>query len=159
MRILEKEKNKKVLSFLYRGSNERQFGCQNLSLPFVTVCRTRFGDYPEYHTSSDNLKLISEKNLKKSLKFVVKIIDEIQNNKIFIKKKNCEPFLNKYDLTSPISSKFFVNKNKKIILNILAYASKNLDTVGISKKINQNHNLVKKIIENLKRKKIIEEFI
>ena len=159
MRILEKEKNKKILSFLYRGSNERQFGCQNLSLPFVTVCRTRFGDYPEYHTSHDNLKLISEKNLKKSLKFVVKIIDEIQNNKIFIKKKNCEPFLNKYDLTSPISSKFFVNKNKKIILDILAYASKNLDTVEISKKINQNHNLVKKIIENLKRKKIIKEFI
>ncbi len=100
-----------------------------------------------------------KKNLKKSLKFVFNIIDEIQNNKIFIKEKNCEPFLNKYDLTSPISSKFFINKNKKIILNILAYASKNLDTVEISKKINQNHNLVKKIIENLKRKKIIKEFI
>ena len=124
-------------------------------LPFVTVCRTRFGDYSEYHTSDDNLKLISEKNLKKSLKFVIKIINEIQNNKIFIKNKNCEPFLNKYNLTSPISSKFFVNKNKKIMLNILAYASKNLDTVEISKKINQNHNLVKKIIENLKKKKLL----
>ena len=84
-----------------------------MNLPFVTVCRTRFGDYSEYHTSDDNLKLISEKNLKKSLKFVIKIINEIQNNKIFIKNKNCEPFLNKYNLTSPISSKFFVNKNKR----------------------------------------------
>ncbi len=45
------------------------------------------------------------------------------------------------------------------MLNILAYASKNLDTVEISKKINQNHNLVKKIIENLKKKKIVKEFI
>ena len=147
------------INFLYRGSNERQFGCQNLNLPFITICRTRFGDYPEYHSSDDNLNIINEKNLKKSLKFVLKIINEIQKNKIYIKIKNCEPFLNKYKLSSPISSKFLVNKNKKIMLNVLAYISKDLDTIEVSKKINQKNNIVLKILENLKRKKIVKEFI
>ena len=50
---------------MFRGSNERQFGCQNLNLPFVTLCRSRFGDFKEYHTSDDNLNFINEKNLKK----------------------------------------------------------------------------------------------
>ncbi len=159
MRIIKKESKKKILNFLYRGSNERQFGCQNLNLPFITICRTRFGDYPEYHSSDDNLNIINEKNLKKSLKFVLKIINEIQKNKIYIKIKNCEPFLNKYKLSSPISSKFLVNKNKKIMLNVLAYISKDLDTIEVSKKINQKNNIVLKILENLKRKKIVKEFI
>ena len=59
LRILKKEILKNIL--LDRGSNERQFGCQNLNLPFVTICRSRFGDYKQYHTSADNLKILSEK--------------------------------------------------------------------------------------------------
>ena len=66
-RILSKTKKFKKFSFLKRGSNERQFGCQNMNLPFVTICRSRFLDFKEYHTSNDNLKMINEKNLNLSL--------------------------------------------------------------------------------------------
>ena len=91
-RVLAKTRKYKKLSFLERGSNERQFGCQNLDFSFVTICRTRFTDFKEYHTSDDNLDKISEINLKKTLRQIFLIIKEIQNNKIFIKKMNCEPF-------------------------------------------------------------------
>lgn len=159
MRVLKDENKKKILSFLYRGSNERQFGCQNLNLPFVTVCRTRFGDYPQYHTSDDNLNFINEKNLSKSLNFIEKVILEIQKNKIYIKKINCEPFLKKYNLANSISSKFIGSKNKKTLLNIIAYISKNLDTKELSKKIFEKHSIVKIMIKDLENKKIIKEFI
>ena len=77
LRILKK-RNFKKYSFLDRGSNERQFGCQNLNLPFVTICRSRFGDYKQYHTSADNLKILSEKNLRESTILIRDIIYEIQ---------------------------------------------------------------------------------
>ena len=51
-------------------------------MPFVTICRSRFGDYKEYHTSDDNLNLISGKNLFDSLKCILEIVDEIQKGNI-----------------------------------------------------------------------------
>ena len=56
-RVGSKYSNFKKINFMKRGSNERQFGCQNLDLPFVTIVRKKFGEYKEYHTSADNFKL------------------------------------------------------------------------------------------------------
>ena len=58
----------------------------------MTICRSRFGDYKQYHSSDDNLKLISENNLKNTLRKMLLIIEEIQKNKIFYKTVNCENF-------------------------------------------------------------------
>ena len=45
----------------------------------MTICRSRFGDYKEYHTSDDNLNLINGNNLFDSLKCVLEIVNEIQS--------------------------------------------------------------------------------
>ena len=142
-RVLENQKFKKF-SFEKRGSNERQFGCQNLNLPFVTLCRSRFGDYKEYHTSLDNLNIISNKSLNGSVKIVKKFVEEIQRNQIFIKDILCEPFLFKYNLISNVS------KFEK---------AKNIDTKELKNKFKINDTKLKKIIKELSRKKIIKEFI
>ena len=44
--------------------------------------RSKFGNYRNYHTSKDDLKIVSEKKLRDTLKFIVKVIDEIEKNKI-----------------------------------------------------------------------------
>jgi aminopeptidase-like protein len=150
-RVLKKF-NHKSISFLKRGSNERQFGCQNLNLPFVTITRKSFGNYKEYHTSLDNLKFINEKNLQLSLRAVNSIINEIQKNRIFTKNIFCEYFLTKHKLIDPVS---FVYKkdNKKYfrdISNLLAYADINNDITELSKicKIPKNKTsfLVQKLV-------------
>tara|TARA_B100000586_G_C20097195_1_gene423078 strand:+ start:189 stop:1493 length:1305 start_codon:yes stop_codon:yes gene_type:complete len=160
-RIIKKRKNFKKLSFLKRGSNERQFGCQNLNLSFTTICRTRFGDYKEYHTSDDNLNFISEKNLVNSLKCILEIIKDIQNNQIFVKNVYCEPFLTKYGMIHTTSSvKNTINNIKeKNINNVISYVSKNYDLRELSKKIKIPINKLKSIIAKLKSKKIIKEYI
>jgi len=159
-RIMKKRKNFKKLSFLKRGSNERQFGCQNLGLPFTTICRTRFGDYDEYHTSDDNLSLISEKNLLNSLKCILEIINEIQKNQIFTKNMYCEPFLTKYNMIHTLGDlKNARNVTEKNMLNIISYTGKNYDLIELSKKLKIPLNQVNLIIKKLKNKKIINEFI
>ena len=155
-RVLEKTKNFKILSFLKRGSNERQFGCQNLNLPFITICRTRFGDFKEYHTSDDNLNLINDRNLNKSLKLILSIIHEIQKNKIFEKTINCEPFFTKNNLVRSTRGKY--NNFETDLSNLAAYTDRNYDEYELSKLLNISKKEVKNKLSILKRNKLIKEF-
>jgi aminopeptidase-like protein len=158
-RIFDQKKTN-YYSYLYRGSNERQFGCQNLDLPFVTISRTLYGKYKEYHTSEDNLNLLSESSLKKSLSKIIDLINEIQENEIYVKKINCEPFLTKYKLMK--STNFSPGKKEKFntdISNFLAYVDKNKDLKVLSEILRIKKSKLNKIVRILRKNKIIEKFI
>ena len=156
-RVLSKKKKFRNVSFLKRGSNERQFGCQNLNFPFVTICRTRFGDFSEYHTSDDNLKIISESNLKETLKQMLKIIEEIQKNKIYTKNLNCEPFFTKYNLVR--SSRNKANNKERDIFDIAAYVDRNYDEYELTKLLAKPKKNIKENLKTLIKNKIIKEFV
>ena len=159
-RIGKKYINFKELKFQFRGSNERQFGCQNLDLPFITFCRKRFGDYKEYHTSLDNLDIMNYKELINSINFVRNFINEIQNNQIFIKNKICEPFLTKYNLVESVGTRENMkNKNRAIASNIIAYVNRKYDLYEIAKSLKENIQSIKKISSIIKKKRIIKEVI
>lgn len=159
VRVMQNRKKFKKLSFLYRGSNERQFGCQNLNLPFVTICRTRFGDYKEYHTSDDNLSVISGNSLFDSMKCVLEIVNEIQKNNIYIKKTICEPFLTRHNLAETAKFVKFKKKKEINIRNIISYVGKNYDLIDISKKLKIPFNELNLLIKKIEKKKVIKKYL
>ena len=97
------KKNVKVYSFLDRGSDERQYCSPGLRLPLCTFSRSKFGEYPEYHTSADNLNLVTEKGLLSSFEVLKSIIDSFELG-LFPKVKVIgEPQLGKRNLYPQIS--------------------------------------------------------
>ena len=148
-RVGSKYLNFKKISFMKRGSNERQFGCQNLDLPFVTICRKKFGNYKEYHTSDDNLEILNYKTIIDTANFVKKIVTEIDKNEIYKKNNFCEPFLSKANLSSNFGTlDTMKNNNRRSISNFLAYVGKSDDLTSLSEKLKiKNIKYLAKILE------------
>ena len=120
---LKYKKSLKIYSFLQRGSDERQYCSPGIELPVVGFCRSNFGKYKEYHTSADNLKIISQKSLESSLNVLINIINTAETC-IYPKTKTfCEPNLSKRDLYPTISNLDTLTNKLRIRKDLLAYSN------------------------------------
>ena len=141
---LLKIKNYKVYPFLKRGSDERQYNSPGVDLKISSIFRTKYGEYPEYHTSLDNFNLVTLKGCVGGFNVARKSI-EILLERIYPKCKIiCEPQMGKRDLYPTLSTK---NENKLIrsYMNFLQYADGTNSLEKISNLIKLELNSVKKI--------------
>ena len=113
--------NYKVYSFLKRGSDERQYNSPGVDLRISSIFRTKYGEYPEYHTSLDNFNLVTLRGVTGGFN-VAKTAIEIMLKSIYPKNKIiCEPQMGKRGLYPTLSTK---NENKltRNYMNFLQYA-------------------------------------
>ena len=106
--------------FLDRGADERQFASPHVALDVGTLCNTKFGDYPEYHTSADNLDIISESAISMSSEIIIRtIIFYSQNNKPILKEP-CEPMFSRFGIY-PHTRNY--SETKKEVMNLLNFSA------------------------------------
>ncbi len=127
--------NYKKYTFLNRGSDERQYNAAGVNLPVCGFCRSKYNEYPEYHTSADNMDLISIEGLQGAYDVMVKVIDTLENNYHFQMTCKCEPQLGKRGLYPTLSQKGSYD-SVKVMTHFIAYADGRNDLIGISNIIN-----------------------
>lgn len=125
----------KKYSYLQRGSDERQYCAPGIDLPVCVICRSKFGEYPEYHTSLDNMELISPSGLQGAYEVLAKIILALEHNYYYRIKCLCEPQLGKRGLYPTVSRKGSYDQIKAMV-DFIAYADGNNDLIEISNIIN-----------------------
>ena len=92
----------RTIEFSPFGYDERQFASPGISLPVGRLTRTPNGAYPEYHTSADNMSLITPNAMADSLAAYCAIFSLIENNYVY---QNNFPYCP--ILLSPLSFKVY----------------------------------------------------
>jgi aminopeptidase-like protein len=127
----------KHYSFLKRGSDERQYCWPGIDLPVVSIMRSKYCEYPEYHTSLDNMDLITPKGLYGAFKALQKCVFLLENNYKYKVNCTCEPCLGKRGLYPQVSDKDIIKKVESM-MNFIGYCDGNLDIIEIGEIINEN---------------------
>ena len=88
-----------VLDFSPQGYDERQYCSPGINLPVGCFMRTPGGKYPQYHTSADDLTLITQPALAESLHRLLHVVDVLEKNHHYLNlNPKCEPQLGRRGL-------------------------------------------------------------
>lgn len=117
--------------YLSRGSDERQYNAPGIDLPICSVMRSKYGTYPEYHTSADDMILISPDGFQGAFEVYVAIITAIENNYKYRATCLGEPQLGKRGLY-PTKSYKGSAAIVKSMMDFIAYADGKRDLIEIS---------------------------
>jgi aminopeptidase-like protein len=71
------------------GYDERQYNSLGFDLPVGRLSRTPHGEYPEYHTSADDLDFVTPDQLVGSLRALLEIVDVLENDRVL---RNTSPY-------------------------------------------------------------------
>jgi len=150
-----KIKKYKIYSFLKRGSDERQYNSPGIDIPISSIFRSKYGSYPEYHTSLDNFNLVTLKGINGGFQVAKTAINNLLNEIIPKNKMLCEPHMSKYNLYPTLSSKKS-NSVSKYYMDFLQYADGKNNLRKISKYIKLSFSKTKQIYKLLKSKNLID---
>jgi aminopeptidase-like protein len=141
-----------------RGSDERQYCSPGVDLPIASIMRTKYGQYPEYHTSLDDLDLISAEGLWGAYDVLIKCIECLENNEKFKIKVFGEPQLGKRGLYPTISTKGS-GQEVRNMMNLISYCDGKRDLIDIANKIEVPFWDLLSVVEKLKEHKLLEPVI
>ena len=145
----------KSYSFLKRGSDERQYCSPSVDLPIASIFRTKYGEYPEYHTSLDDFKLVTKKGIRGGFNVSKKAIEILLKTSIPKNRIICEPQMGKRNLYPKLSIKKPKNETRNL-MNFLQYADGKNSLEEISKLIKLNFTKTKRVYDQLKINNLVD---
>lgn len=147
--------NFKKYSFLERGSDERQYCWPGINLPVVSIMRSKYGTYPEYHTSDDNLDLITPAGLNGALGVHIDCITTLEANRIYVPTTMCEPNLGRrglYPTTSTLNKKSY----SRDLIDLMIYCDGNRNLLEVAIILNKPIDYIKSLIDTLSGHGLVE---
>lgn len=138
-----------------RGSDERQFSAPGVDLPVCSVMRSKYGEYPEYHTSLDTLgEVVTIKGLQGSFDFYSNVISHLEGLRFPKITTLGEPQLGKRGLYPNTSIKG-AYEDVSLMMDMISYMDGKTATDEIASLVGASQESVEKITQNLERERLI----
>ena len=149
-------------SWLDRGSDERQYCAPGIDLPIASILRTKYGEFPEYHTSLDNLEnVVTPNGLNGGYWAIRKAIEAIEANKNYKVTVLCEPFMSKRELfpsiARKISKKGGLDEEVYLMMNFISLCDGNTSLLVIAERLNMPIWELYDLVDKLKSHSLIGE--
>lgn len=144
-----------VYDFLERGSDERQYCSPGVNLPVASVMRSKYGNYPEYHTSADDLSCVSPAGLAGGYQVLKDCLSILESDGFYRTTTPCEPQLGKRGLYPTISTRES-GLLARDLTNILAFADGRRDLVALGDRIGRSALDILPAIDKLMQHGLIE---
>lgn len=159
MNVLKNSENDfEVIDFFPYGYDERQYCSPGFNLPVGCLMRTPYGEYPEYHTSADNLDFVRAKNLAVSFNTSLNIIKVLEENKKYINQyPKCEPQLGKRGLYQHIGGHTDSKNFQLAMLWVLNLSDGHHSLVDISDRSGLKFDLISNASELLAAENLLKE--
>ncbi len=149
--------NFKKYTWLDRGSDERQYCAPGIDLPIASIIRTKYGKYPEYHTSLDDLKtVVTPKGLDGGYWAIRRAIEAIERNKNFMVSVLGEPQMGKRGLYPTLSTKTSTEE-VKLMMDFISFCDGTTSLLQIANKLNVAIWDLYDICEKLEEHKLLIE--
>lgn len=147
-----------ILDFIPYGYDERQFCSPGFNLPVGCLMRTPHGQFPEYHTSADNLDFVKPEYLADSFFKYLAVLNILENNKKYLNQNpKCEPQLGKRGLYRLIGGQENAKLNELAILWVLNLSDGSHSLLNIAERANIEFDLIKNAAAALLKHGLLEE--
>lgn len=137
------------------GGDERQFCSPGFDLPVGTLSRTPHGLFPEYHSSADDLSLVTPEALASSFRTALEIIDLVETNGRY---RNLSPYgepqLGKRGLYQSVPDG---TRPEEALLWVLSLSDGDADLLEIAERSGLPFAAVRDAAEALERHQLVEE--
>jgi aminopeptidase-like protein len=141
-----------------RGSDERNYCWPGVDLPVCSVMRTKYGRYPEYHTSLDDLSVITAEGLAGSLRMMQLMVRALEGNRIYRSTVLGEPQLGRRDLYPGLSHRDHAFP-ARLLVNVMVFSDGKTDLLAVAERVRKPIWQVLEAVETLVGAGLLEEVV
>ncbi len=138
------------------GYDERQYCSPGFDLPVGLFERSMYGEFPEYHTSADNLDFISADNLEFSYSLVAQVIEILETSWYPVSTlPHCEPQLGRRGLYKAMGGDNESVERQMAMLWILNQADGEHSLFDIAERAGIDYSRIREVAEVLREHDLI----
>jgi len=146
-----------VIDFFPYGYDERQFNSPGFRMPVGSLMRGRHGEFPEYHTSADDLAFVSREKLADSFDVCRRIVDVLEGNRRYRSLSPWgEPQLGKRGIYKAVGGDRSPGELQMAILWLLACADGEHDLLAVARRSAVEFDLLRRAADLLIAHDLIE---
>lgn len=148
----------RLIDFEPYGYDERQFCSPGFDLPVGRLTRAPQSEYPEYHTSADNLELVRPETLADSLTTCAAIIDLIEGNRVYVNQSpQGEPQLGRRGLYRATGGQLDAKSVERALLWVLNLAEGQHSLLDMATRSGLGFDVIRRAATLLEQHELLKE--
>lgn len=148
-----------IIDFFPYGYDERQYCSPGFNLPVGSFMRTPHGEYPQYHTSGDDLGFVVPESLARSYELCLSACDLLEHNRIYLNTNlKCEPQLSRRGLYRTVAGQQEKQARELVLLWVLNLSDGRHSLLDIADRGGYSFDEVRRAAEALLKCELLTEY-